>query len=194
MAIVGYGSYYLFHASKAVTNYPSKGTDIIAFGDSLVEGYGSTSGHDFVSLLSLKIGQPIINLGHSGDTTADGVARINELDKYSPKIVLLLFGGNDRLKNIPTTETHKNLVTLIENIQSRGAIVLLLGIRGGLLSDSLSSEFKDLKDIYNTAFVSDVLDGLFGNDKYMFDQVHPNDEGYQKITDRIYPVLIKLIK
>ena len=88
------GIYYLFN-NENITNYPSRGTDIIAFGDSLVEGMGSSGGNDFVSLLSKKIDQPIINLGHSGDTTEDGVKRIGELDKYNPKIVILLLGGND---------------------------------------------------------------------------------------------------
>ncbi len=192
VVLIAFSFYLIFH-SKPITNYPSNGTDIIAFGDSLVEGYGSTKGNDFVSLLSLKIGKPIINLGRSGDTTADGIARINQLDKYNPKIVLLLLGGNDSLRKIPIVETHKNLAALIENIQSRGAVVILLGVRGALFNDRFGKEFKNLRDVYHTSFVSDVLDGLFGNDKYMSDQIHPNDIGYKIIADRIYPVLIKLL-
>ncbi|MGB2580416.1 MAG: arylesterase, partial [Minisyncoccia bacterium] len=57
-----FGAYYFFR-NENITNYPSKGTDIIAFGDSLVVGVGSTNANDFVSLLSQKIGMPIINLG-----------------------------------------------------------------------------------------------------------------------------------
>lgn len=186
------GAYYLFRTEK-ITNYPSQGTDIIAFGDSLVEGVGSTNENDFVSLLSQKTGLPIINLGHSGDTTIDGIERINDLDDYDPKVVILLLGGNDHLKKIPVTDTHKNLAVLIENIQSRGAIVLLLGVRGGLLNDRFDTEFEKLRDTYNTAFVPDVLDGLFGNAKYMSDPIHPNDSGYKIITERIYPVLAEVI-
>lgn len=176
------------------TNYPSKGTDIIAFGDSLVEGVGSTKGNDFISLLSQKSGEPIVNLGRSGDTTADGIARIKELDEYSPKVVLLLLGGNDHLRKIPIPDTHKNLATLIENIQARGAVVVLLGVRGGLFNDRFGVEFENLRDTYHTAFVSDVLEGLFGNDKYMSDTVHPNDIGYRMIADRVYPVLMDVIR
>ncbi len=78
-----------------IANYPSRGTDIIAFGDSLVSGYGADEGSDFVSLLSKEVGEPIVNLGVSGNTTAQGLARIGELDTYHPKIVLLLLGGDD---------------------------------------------------------------------------------------------------
>lgn len=190
---VGIGIYY-FSQNETITNYPSNGTDIIAFGDSLVEGIGSTNGNDFVSRLSQKIGQPIINLGHAGDTTADGIARINQLDEYNPKVVLLLLGGNDHLRKIPIEVTFRNLATLIENIHARGAVVILLGVRGGLFNDNFDTEFEILQDSYHTAFVPDVLDGLFANDKYMSDTIHPNDIGYGMIADRIYPILIGVLK
>lgn len=193
VAIVGLGIYY-FSRNQTITNYPSKGTDIIAFGDSLVEGMGSTNGGDFVSLLSQKIGQPIINLGHAGDTTIDGIARINQLDEYNPKVVILLLGGNDHLRKIPIEVTFRNLATLIENIEARGAVVLLLGVRGGLFNDKFDTEFENLRDTYHTAFVSDVLGGLFGNNKYMSDTIHPNDIGYGMIAERIYPVLVKMLE
>jgi len=71
-------------------------------------------------------------LGVPGDTTADGLARMSELNAYKPKVVLLLLGGNDYLKRIPQEQTFANLAAIIKDIQSRGAIVLLLGVRGGL--------------------------------------------------------------
>jgi acyl-CoA thioesterase I len=192
IAIAAAGFFYFFR-STPVTNYPSKGTDIIAFGDSLVAGTGSTPGSDFVSVLSKRIGRPIINLGNPGDTTAEGLARVEDLDRYQPKVVILLFGGNDYLRHVPVNDTHKNLAALIENIQARGAIVLLLGIRGGILGDLFAGEFDTQHTTYHTAFVSDVLGGLFGNTAYMSDEVHPNDAGYAKIADRIYPVLVPLL-
>lgn len=187
-------SFVYFSRTSTIINYPSNGTDIVAFGDSLVEGYGATSGNDFVSLLARKIESPIINLGHAGDTTIDGIQRINELDDYNPKIVLLLLGGNDHLKKIPIAETEKNLAILIENIQARGAVVLLLGVRGGLFNDPFDTMFEDLRDVYHTAYVSDVLHGLFGNSKYMADTIHPNDHGYAIIADRVYTVLVDILQ
>jgi len=192
--LTAFGTYYFARNEKTITNYPSGGTDIVAFGDSLVEGLGSTSGNDFVSLLSRKIGEPIVNLGNAGDTTADGLARISQLDEYNPKVVLLLLGGNDHLKKIPVADTFKNLATLIENIHARGSVVLLLGVRGGLFNDKFDTEFEILQENYNTAFVPDVLGGLFGNDKYMSDVIHPNDIGYGMIADRVYRVLIEVLK
>ncbi len=187
--------YFKFIREDKIVNYPSSGTDIIAFGDSLIVGTGASSeSKNFVSLLSKKIGIPIINLGISGNTTADGIARLNQFDKYHPKIVLLLFGGNDYLKKIPKEETFIDLEKIIADLQRRGTIVVLLGIRGGILSDKFDTEFEKLRDKYHTAFVSNVLDGLIADDRYMADSIHPNDIGNQKIADRIYPILLKMLK
>lgn len=184
----------LIFPKKKIANYPSSGTDIVAFGDSLVQGVGSNSGGDFVSILSKKIGQPIVNLGHSGDTTRDGLARINDLDNYKPKVVIVLFGGNDYLKKIPIDQTQINLIKIIRNIQARGAVVILLGVRGGLLSDPFDSMFEDISKTMKTAYVSNVLKGLILNSNYMSDAVHPNNAGYAIIAEKIYPTLSRLVK
>lgn len=181
-------------ASEAVTNYPSSGTDIIAFGDSLIYGSGASSADKtFVALLSARIGMPIVNLGVPGDTTAMGLARINEFDAYHPKVVLLLLGGNDHLKQVPIETTFTNLAELIRQIQARGAVVLLLGVKGSLIGDQFAPRFETLAEQYRTAYVPNVLDGLFGDPKYMADEVHPNDAGNAIIASRIYPVLAALI-
>lgn len=192
--VVAISAIVLFFPKKKIANYPSTGTDIIAFGDSLIQGVGSTNKGDFVSILSKKIGRPIINLGHSGDTTSDGLSRIGELDKYNPKVVILLLGGNDYLKKIPQDETQSNLIKIIKNIQDRGAIVLLLGVRGGLISDRFETMYSNLSYKYNTAYVPDVLRGLIFNTNYMSDAVHPNNAGYIVIAEKVYPKLNSLIK
>lgn len=189
-------SYALFSPQKTldVKNFPSKGTDIVVFGDSLVSGTGSTKGHDFVSLLSERIGKSIVNLGNPGDTTADALARLGELDRYHPKVVVILLGGNDRLRRVPQKTTFSNLSQIISHVQSLGGIVLLLGIREDIFSDPFKVHFEELSSAYRTAYVPDVLDGLFENQKYMSDAVHPNDTGYAHIADRVYPVLLPLLQ
>jgi lysophospholipase L1-like esterase len=193
MVVVAFVYFYM-GSSVPIRNYPSTGTDIIAYGDSLVWGQGADQNKDFVSLLSQKIGQPIVNLGIPGNTTQDGLNRLNGLDIYHPKVILLLLGGNDYLKRVPIDGTFSNLGKIIEAMQKRGAIVLLLGVRGGVIEDHFDSRYKALSEKYGTAYVPDVLAGLFGNEKLMSDEVHPNNAGYQIIADRIYPVLAPLVK
>jgi acyl-CoA thioesterase-1 len=166
---------------------------IVAFGDSLVFGMGS-SGGGFVRLLEERLGVRIENLGVPGDTTADGLNRIDELLELNPSVVILLLGGNDVLQRVNPDQTFANLGTLIERIQQQGAAVLLVGIRGSLLRDAFAARFEALAKRHGTAYVHDVLDDTFGVPEYMADQVHPNDRGYAVIADRIAPVLEKMIR
>ncbi|HEY9585965.1 MAG TPA: GDSL-type esterase/lipase family protein [Candidatus Paceibacterota bacterium] len=176
-----------------ITNYPPRDGSIIAFGDSLVYGTGGAAGYDFVSLLAEKAEEPIENFGIPGDTTATGLARLDTVIEKHPRIVLLLLGGNDYLRQIPREQTFKNLEAIILRLEGDGTIVVLLGVRGGLLVDHFDSDFEELAKRMGTAYVPDVLDGLFGNAQFMSDGIHPNDEGYQRIAEKISPVLLRVL-
>ncbi len=190
------GIYFLFFiGSTQIKNYPSSGTDIVAFGDSLIAGVGATSDNtNLVGVLSRRLGKPIVNLGVSGNTTANGLKRLSELDKYKPKVVMLLLGGNDYLQKVPIDTTFSNLEKIIKDIQSRGAVVLLLGVRGGIINDKFDERFEELAEKTGSAYVSNVLDGLITKNEYMADAIHPNDTGYAKIAARVYPVLQGIVK
>ena len=179
-------AFFFWPSSRDITNYPPKDSTIVAFGDSLVVGVGSTQGQDFVSLLSTKIRQPIVNLGVSGNTTADALNRIGDIDRYNPGIVFVLLGGNDYLRKIPINQTFSNLEKIIDRLQSQGAVVVLLGVQGGIIGDPYEDRFEDLADLKHTIYVPNILDGLVLNSKYMSDSVHPNDVGYAKIADKIH--------
>lgn len=86
-------------ALNSITNYPPSNGPMIAFGDSLTAGNGSTAGQDYVSQLSRKAGVSILNAGVSGDTTRDALARL-ERDVLSrdPSVVIVWLGGNDILQ------------------------------------------------------------------------------------------------
>lgn len=192
--LLGWGAYAFWGNKTEIKNYPSKNTAIVAFGDSLIEGVGATKGSDLVSLLAQKTGKEIINLGVSGNTTEQGLARIKEVTDLKPKLTIVLLGGNDYLRKIPEEQTFKNLEQIIAQIQSTGSTVLLLGVRGGLLSDRYEEQYKMLAQKTGSVYVSNVLDGLIGDKRYMSDAVHPNNVGYQKIADRVLPELENLLK
>ena len=194
-AIVAIGAIVLMYrlfSSDEITNYPSEGTSIVAFGDSLVFGTGATEGNDFVSILSRQVGEEIINLGVPGDATRDALSRIDEVLALDPKIVLVLFGGNDYLRKIPPEETFANLEVVIETIHRSGAVVIFLGVRGGVLRDNFEDRYTSLAKTHGTAYVPNVLDGLFGNPQFMSDAVHPNDAGYAVIAERVGEVFVPL--
>ena len=110
-----------------------------------------------------------------------------------PDIVIILLGGNDYLRRVPDTQTFDNLLMIIRQVQSGGAVVLLLGVRGGLLTDHWDTNFEMLAKATGSAYVPNVLDGIFGDPKLMSDQIHPNDRGYEKIADKVAPALLRII-
>lgn len=186
---------YFFTNKPIIKNYPPKNQTIIAFGDSLIRGTGSTLGNDFITLLSVKLNKQIINEGIPGETTSDGLNRVDEIINKDPGTVILLFGGNDYLRNRPQVETFNNLKLIIDKLQDNGTMVVLLGIRGGLLVDKFSSDFEKLAEQTGVIYVPNVLDGLIGKPKLMSsDNIHPNNEGYAKIADKVYKKIKIYIK
>lgn len=193
--LLGGSAFFLFKKDMSeVTNYPPIPGPIIAMGDSLVYGYGATSGNDFVSVLSREIGEPIINMGVNGNTTAGGLSAVDMVTELKPSVVLVLLGGNDYLRGVPITETFANLEQLVQKLQSSGAVVVLLGIQGGVLSDPFAEQFEALAERQGTAYVPNVLSGLIGNTALMADAIHPNDAGYERIAQKVLPVLEGVLK
>ncbi len=177
-----------------ITNYPPKGDTVLVFGDSLVSGVGASEGKDFVSLLSRSLQKPVLNFGVPGDTTERGLVRINEAVKQKPDIVLILLGGNDALKKISKEETERNLMSIVHTFQAGGAVTVVIGVRGGLLGDPYDAMYKRVAKKTGSVLVEDVLDGLFGDMRYMSDVVHPNDAGYELISQRITSVVMQILK
>lgn len=195
VAMVGVTAFFLFKKDlPQITNYPPVAGPIVAMGDSLVYGYGATKGNDFVSLLSNTIGQPIINRGVNGNTTSGGLSAIDMVTELKPSVVLVLLGGNDYLRGVPIAETFNNLERIIEKLQANGAVVVLLGIQGGVLSDPFAEQFEALAERRGTAYVPNVLQGIIGNTALMADAIHPNDAGYERIAEKVLPVLEGVLK
>jgi acyl-CoA thioesterase I len=192
VSIIG-GAYYFMTKKDTIKNYPALGDTIVVFGDSLVYGVGSTQGEDFVSVLENISGEGIVNLGVSGDTTADGLKRIDGVLKENPKVVMVLLGGNDFLRKVPIETTFENLDAIVTRLDEYGAVVIILGVQGGLLTDPYKDRFEKLAKDHQSLYVPNVLGGLIGNNTYMSDSVHPNDAGYAKIATKILPVLKKAL-
>jgi lysophospholipase L1-like esterase len=165
---------------------------VVAFGDSFVEGQGATTSGGFVSMLSEASGIPIKNLGRGGDTSATARKRIDAVLAEDPDVVIVLLGGNDALRRVPTTETETNLDSILGQLTASGSRVVLLGVLGGLpWDDPYPDMFERLRDKHQAVYVSNVLSGLIGSETYMSDSIHPNEAGYMRIAERVRPLLEK---
>ncbi len=197
LIIFGGALYFFFFSDPPppVTNFPPKGTKVLVLGDSLSEGVGaSQTDKAYIGLLESRLGVTIINRGRSGDTTGMALARYDsDVAPEKPDILIVLLGGNDYLRRLPQEETFRNLRAIIERAHKDGAVVLLLGVRGGLLNDKFDNDFRDLAEEMHVLFVPNVLDGIIGHAELMADQIHPNDRGYALVADKVEPALRSLV-
>lgn len=189
LALIGGILLYIFWPEATVTNAPPKNNTIVVFGDSLVEGIGSERGGGFVSMLAERLDTNIVNMGVGGNTTADGLARLNEVQKKDAGTVIILLGGNDAIRRVPLEETFQNLERIIRTLQGDGAMVVLLGVRGGVLSDPYDEQYEALAERTGAVYVENVLKGLIGRGENMYDGIHPNDKGYAIIAERVADAL-----
>ena len=104
-------------------------------------------------------------------------------------MVIVLLGGNDFLQGVPPEKTFANLATIVGRIRGQGAAVVIVGVKVGLLTDAYGSEYERLAREMSAAVVPDILDGIMGRPDRMSDALHPNNQGYEVIADRLEPIV-----
>lgn len=97
---------------------------IVCFGDSITAGFEVKRGFPSFWLESLRQKFPdsrveLINSGISGDTSQDGLARLDwAVLSYEPDLVTINFGINDCAMNIDREEFEMNLVEMVRRIRA----------------------------------------------------------------------------
>jgi len=194
LLVIGFGVYFYFFverpdASWPITNYPpTSGTTWVAFGDSLTYGAQVPRDATYPNRLAEHYSVSIINSGINGNTTVDGLQRLeDDVLAYDPKVVFVGLGGNDMLRKQDPVQMGRNLKRIVTRIQSTGAVVVLLGLNGSIIYGSeWRDQWQEVAKETGSIFIDDTLDGIIGNRKYLLeDNIHPNSLGYEKITERI---------
>lgn len=97
---------------------------IVCFGDSITAGYAVRRGFPSFWLESLRQRFPdarieMINSGISGDTSLDGLARLDwAVLSYEPDLVTINFGINDCVLGLGLEEFELNLVQMVRRIRA----------------------------------------------------------------------------
>jgi acyl-CoA thioesterase-1 len=178
---------------------------VVAFGDSLTAGPGIQQSQTYPALLQQRIrsaGLPhvVLNRGVSGDTTADGVRRLESALVPDTRVFILELGANDGLQGLSVADMRNNLRTIIETVQRRNIRILLCGmeappVRSVQYSLEFHQVFPDLAQQYNLPLMPFLLTGVFGNpDLNLLDGLHPNAAGHRVIADNMWPYLEPLLR
>src|SRR5688500_9397236 len=104
------------------------GARVVAFGDSITNDRARKKWPHWTAVLKERFGLELINAGVNGNTTAQGLARMDrDVLAHEPDFVLISFGMNDhamRSRNqpkVPIDAFEKNLVAMVEKTRSIGA-------------------------------------------------------------------------
>lgn len=172
---------------------PNQG--IVCLGDSLTRGYGATAGNSYPEQLARILGEPVVNAGIDGNTSGDALERLErDVLSYSPRLVIVLLGGNDFLQQIPREETIANLDRIVAQCVAAGSIVVVVHLKAGFLSNPYRDGFESIAERHGAVFVPRILKGIFGKPSLMTDQIHPNDRGYALMAERIAEVVVPLLE
>jgi len=162
---------------------------ILAFGDSLTAGKGTSRDNSYPSVLAQLSGRTVINAGISGELTDEGLARLpGMLDQHRPDLMILIEGGNDILQN-RTRATKNNLAQMIELAQGRGIEVVLIGVPEKNLFSNSAPFYEELADEYALAYHDELISDLLRQPSYKSDSVHFNADGYREMAEGIYELL-----
>jgi acyl-CoA thioesterase-1 len=203
-------------AAPPLSSNTQKTGPIVCLGDSLTEGYGASrpsevdKSNSYPAFLEKKVTLNVINAGISGDTAADGLARVDkDVLAKNPQVVIILLGANDFLPPSlrPASETKKDLQAIINKVKSEDRKIYLASFIGDtawedsylkifpIMPPGIIALLADYKKIYAELWsenpglgqISNIWKGIGENQ--MSDLIHPNAKGYSIMADNIFSVL-----
>lgn len=174
---------------------------VVAFGDSLSAGYGLKPAESFPVQLEAALrrgGIParVHNAGVSGDTTAQGRARLGFVLrslKAKPDLVILQLGGNDMLRAIDPAQTEANLSAILADLKKRGIPVLFAGMlaapnMGKAYQTRFDAVYPKLARQYSVKLYPFFLNGVTANRTLLLkDGLHPTGKGVSVVVAGILP-------
>jgi acyl-CoA thioesterase-1 len=182
----------------------AKPVTILVLGDSLTAGLGLPPEQAFPARLeaALKPLHPdvtIINAGVSGDTAADGLARLDWALTPEVNAVIIELGANDALRGLDPALTEKSLDQIIAAVRARGLPALVAGMRsppnlGQDYAAKFDPLFARLAEKHGTLLYPFFLEGVAAVPELnQQDGIHPNAQGVDRIVTAIMPEVEKLI-
>lgn len=177
---------------------------LVALGDSLTAGYGLPEADAFPTKLQAALKAKgydveIVNAGVSGDTAADGLARLDWSVPDGTDGVILELGANDMLRALDPSRTRADLDAMLTRLGARKIPVLVAGM---LAARNLGPDyvarfdalFPDLAKAHGALFYPFFLDGVATDPALnQADGLHPNARGVDVIVARILPSVEALI-
>ncbi|SNS43317.1 acyl-CoA thioesterase-1 [Sphingomonas laterariae] len=202
----------IVHAAALLTLFvtlPAHAADrlVVAFGDSLMAGYQLKPGEGFAPRLEAALRKSgvaahVHNAGVSGDTTAQGKARLGWVLgalKARPDLVIVELGANDMLRGLPNAQTRLNLDAILTDLKRRKVPVLIAGMRaapnmGPAYTKEFNAIYPTLARKHGLPLYPFFMEGVAANRALLLkDGMHPNPRGVDVIVRGILPQVRKAL-
>jgi acyl-CoA thioesterase-1 len=178
---------------------------IVCFGDSLTAGYGAEVGKSYPDYLQADLDvrgyhYRVLNKGISGNTTKDGVERLDTIVALKPALVVVEFGGNDGLRGFRIEDSRTNLDKILSTLEASGTKVVLAGITlppdyGPDYIKQFNETYTLLAKKYNIPLLPFLLKGVFGVDGMMqADNTHATAEGNKIVANNVFSLIQPVLK
>jgi acyl-CoA thioesterase I len=177
---------------------------IVAFGDSLTAGYGTDAGNSYPDFLERDLNDKgfhyhVVNAGISGNTTKDGIERLQDVLALKPSLVIVAFGGNDGLRGLPIDSTRRNLDQIVSTLQRAGTKIVLGGITlppnyGADYIRQFNQIYASLSKQYHVPLLPFLLKDVYGTAGSMqADGIHATAQGNQQVARNLLPLVTPLL-
>ena len=178
---------------------------ILALGDSLTAGLGLGAADAFPARLEAALKAKghdvkVINAGVSGDTAADGAARLDWALGEPVNAVIVELGANDALRGLPVAQAEQALDQLLTALEQKKLPALLTGMKappnmGAEYQQAFDGMYQRLAAKHPSVLVYPFfLDGVAADPKLnQGDGMHPNPAGVEVIVARMLPSVEQLL-
>jgi acyl-CoA thioesterase-1 len=177
---------------------------IACFGDSLTAGYGVDVDSSYPADLQRELDAAgyryrVVNLGISGETTKDGLARVDRVMAMKPAIVVVEFGGNDGLRGVPVANSRAALDSIVGKLVHSGAKVALAGITlppqySAPYIKEFDATYPLLARQYGVPLLPFVLQDVYGvPGSIQPDGIHPTAQGCKQVAKNILGLIKPLL-
>lgn len=176
-----------------VPNLDSPGKTIVCLGDSITSGVGAGPGESYCDLLAGKLGTEVINAGVPGDTTEDGLARVEAVLARDPWMVIVELGGNDILRSVPPARSEAALRQVLDRLLAARVVPVLVEIEVPFRGQ-YAEVFERIDDDYDIPMVDETLGEILVDADLKADPIHPNAAGHQVLAEAVADVVEPIVE
>ena len=165
---------------------------ILAFGDSLTYGTGTSRDKAYPAVLETLISRKVINAGVPGEVSREGLHRLPQLlARHQPDLLILCHGGNDILRKLDLVKAKHNIQQMIDLASEQQVQVILIGVPEFGIFLNPPAFYQELADENNIPILSDALSDILSSAQLKSDHIHPNAMGYQQFAENIAALLMQ---